>query len=79
MQVTFDYILAQDIILKIECHYKSEYGDVVLDDITASQEGGTDIFTELKDLYIREFGSVNIISVADHILKQASELEGAVH
>jgi hypothetical protein len=71
---TFTYILASDIPLEIEVQFLND--DIY--DITAAQEGGMDIFEELRKVFIREFASTNFKTVADDILDQAEQL-GSIH
>lgn len=71
----FTYYLAGDIPLAIEVTFD---GDDIYEITATHQATEMDIYTELKDVYIREFASVNFITVADDIYEQADQL-GSIH
>ena len=71
MHKTFEYYLAEDIELQVEVWYSDDDGEKVVDEIVVSQVQGCDIFTELDDLYERDFGKLTFTSVADKIKAKA--------
>lgn len=74
MYKNFNFLLAQDVCVNVSVWYREDSdGDFYIKEIEAYTKDGYEIYDDLRHLYVRDFASTKMSSLADKIVNIAEK------
>jgi len=74
MYKNFNFLLTEDVCVNVSVWYREDSdGDFYIKLIEANTKDGANIYDELKHLYVRDFCSTKMSSLADKIVRIAEK------